>query len=223
MLLQLLFNYLSGSLWLGFAQLHSNINIYERKQFRNPANQTCFKTSWLCTQSRFSFKLLAVITLEMNYPSETGYPLDNSHQTDNTTLIIWKWSVLIFDEQSVRLYPSVHPSILPGFEDGYPSLVWKQPLLALKRVDLIVSFNLDLSLDCLQSSFALKIHAVLISLTVIAESDVTIIKRFNRISWKKTDCGLFWSKQTHCQPRNWAADWSILELVTDHWLVCYPG
>ena len=22
------------------------------------------------------------------YPSETGYPLDNSHQTDNTTLII---------------------------------------------------------------------------------------------------------------------------------------
>ena len=44
--------------------------------------------SWLCTQSRFSFKLLAVITLEMNYPSEMGYPLDNSHQTDNTTLII---------------------------------------------------------------------------------------------------------------------------------------
>ena len=28
---------------------------------------------------------MAVFTLEPDYPSETGYPLDNSHQTDNTS------------------------------------------------------------------------------------------------------------------------------------------
>ena len=30
---------------------------------------------------------MAVFTLETDYPSETGYPLDNSHQRDNTVLI----------------------------------------------------------------------------------------------------------------------------------------
>ena len=37
---------------------------------------------------------------------------------------------------------------------------------------------------------------------------------------EKTDCWLFCSKQTLRQPRNGIADWSIGQLLTDHWLVC---
>ena len=59
---------------------------------------------------------LAVFRLATDYPSETGYPLDNSRQTDNTTSSE-NGTVLIFDEQSSQLYPSVHPSILTDFED----------------------------------------------------------------------------------------------------------
>ena len=52
-----------------------------------------------------------------DYPSETGYPLDDSRQTDNN-LKMKRFQCLIFDEQSASLYPSVHPSILTDFEDG---------------------------------------------------------------------------------------------------------
>ena len=34
------------------------------------------------------------------------------------------------------------------------------------------------------------------------------------------DCGLFCCKQTLRQPRNGVTDWSVLQLLTDHWLVC---
>ena len=35
------------------------------------------------------------------------------------------------------------------------------------------------------------------------------------------DCGFFCSKQTLRQPpKNGVTDWSILQLLTDHWLVC---
>ena len=42
-----------------------------------------------------------------------GYPMNNSHQTDNTLK-----TVLIVDGQSDRLYPSVFPLMLIEFEDG---------------------------------------------------------------------------------------------------------
>ena len=51
--------------------------------------------------------MLAIFTLETDYPSETGYPLDNLRQTDNTTLKFENGTVLIFDEQSAWLYLSV--------------------------------------------------------------------------------------------------------------------
>ena len=41
---------------------------------------------------------LAVFTLEMDCLSGTGYPLDNSHQTDNTSYFE-NGTVLILDEQ----------------------------------------------------------------------------------------------------------------------------
>ena len=34
------------------------------------------------------------------------------------------------------------------------------------------------------------------------------------------DCWLFFSKQALRQPRNGVTDWSIAQLLTDHWLVC---
>ena len=37
---------------------------------------------------------------------------------------------------------------------------------------------------------------------------------------EKTDCWLFFSKQTLRQPRNEVTDWSIAQLLTDNWLVC---
>ena len=37
---------------------------------------------------------------------------------------------------------------------------------------------------------------------------------------KFMDCWLFCSKQTLRQPRNRVTDWSIAQLLTDHWLVC---
>ena len=43
---------------------------------------------------------MAVFTLVTDYPfSETGYPLDNSRQTDNN-LKMKRFQCLIFDEQS---------------------------------------------------------------------------------------------------------------------------
>ena len=41
--------------------------------------------------------------------------------------------VLIFDEQSAWLYPSVHQSILLDFEDGYPSLSVKAAIIGLEK------------------------------------------------------------------------------------------
>ena len=61
--------------------------------------------------------LLAVFTLETDYPSETCYPLDNTRKADNTPQFRYG-TVLVFAEQSAGLYPSVHPSILTDFEDG---------------------------------------------------------------------------------------------------------
>ena len=37
---------------------------------------------------------------------------------------------------------------------------------------------------------------------------------------EKMDCWLFFSKQALRQPRNGVTDWSIAQLLTDHWLVC---
>ena len=37
---------------------------------------------------------------------------------------------------------------------------------------------------------------------------------------EKTDCCLFCGKRTLRQPRNGVTDWSITQLLTDHWLVC---
>ena len=75
------------------------------------------------------------------------------------------------------------------------------------------------NLDCLQSSFSLKIRLVLISDSAIANHDV-MLQWGIRTRREKTDCGLFCCKQTLRQPRNGEADWSVLQLLTDHWLVC---
>ena len=71
-------------------------------------------------------------------------------------------------------------------------------------------------LDCLQSTFSLKIRLVLISSSAIPNHDV-IITETRR---EKTDCLLFCSKQTLRQTRNGVTDWSIAQVLTDHWLVC---
>ena len=63
---------------------------------------------------------MAVFTLETYNPSETGYPLYNSGQTDNTPQLE-NGTVLILDEQYVWINPSVYQSISTDFEDGYPS------------------------------------------------------------------------------------------------------
>ena len=60
---------------------------------------------------------MAVFTLETDYPSEMGYMLDNSSQTDYTSSFE-NATVLILDEQSTCLYPSAYPSILTDFGDG---------------------------------------------------------------------------------------------------------
>ena len=61
---------------------------------------------------------LAAFILDTEYPSETGYPLDNSCQTDNSRLNLKNGTVLILDGQATWLYLSVSPSILTDFEDG---------------------------------------------------------------------------------------------------------
>ena len=37
---------------------------------------------------------------------------------------------------------------------------------------------------------------------------------------EKTDCWLLCSKQTLRQPQKGVTDWSIVQLLTDNWLVC---
>ena len=61
---------------------------------------------------------LAAFILDTEYPSETGYPLDNSRQTDNSRLNLKNGTLLILDGQATWLYLSVSPSILTDFEDG---------------------------------------------------------------------------------------------------------
>ena len=43
---------------------------------------------------------------------------------------------------------------------------------------------------------------------------------FTEMRQEKMDCWLFCSKQTLRQPRNRVTDWSVAQLLTDHWLVC---
>ena len=73
-------------------------------------------------------------------------------------------------------------------------------------------------LDCLQFTFSLKIHLVL----DLIQRDCKPRCYYIGIEMRreKTDCWLFCSKQTLRQPRNGVTDWSIAQLLTDHWLVC---
>ena len=77
----------------------------------------------------------------------------------------------------------------------------------------------EIAIDCLQSNFSLKIHPVLISASDIANHNVMLQRRIGTRG-EKTDCGLFCIKQTFHQPRNRVTNWSILLLLTDHWVVC---
>ena len=63
----------------------------------------------------------------MDCTSETGYPLDNSHQTDNTSYFE-NGTILILDEQSIRINLAVYPSNLTDFEEDYPSQTDNPPL-----------------------------------------------------------------------------------------------
>ena len=51
----------------------------------------------------------------------------------------------------------------------------------------------------------------------IGNQDVIIAIETRR---EKTDCWRFCSKQTLRQPRNGVTDWSIVQLLTDNWLIC---
>ena len=75
------------------------------------------------TQSSRVAPTLAIFTLE------TDYPLDNSRQTDNTSLFQNRTD-LIFDGQSAWLYPSVFffRQFWRILKMDYPSIVWKRPL-----------------------------------------------------------------------------------------------
>ena len=79
-------------------------------------------------------------------------------------------------------------------------------------------FHLCVGIDCLQSAFSLKIHLVL----DLIQRDCKPRCYYMGIETRreKTDCWLFCSKQTLRQPRNGVTDWSIAQLLTDHWLVC---
>ena len=74
------------------------------------------------------------------------------------------------------------------------------------------------SLDCLQSTFSLKIRLDLDLIPRDCKPRCYYIGIETRR--EKTDCWLFCSKQTLRQPRNGVTDWSIAQLLTDHWLVC---
>ena len=80
----------------------------------------------------------------------------------------------------------------------------------------LIKYISSVTLDCLQSAFSLKIRLVLISSSAIANHDVNTLETRR----EKTDCWLFCSKKTLRLPRNGASDWSIAQMLTDHWLVC---
>ena len=77
--------------------------------------------------------------------------------------------------------------------------------------------------DCLQSTFSLKIYLVLIPASNVIVNDITISEGI-RTRWEKTDWALFLSKQTLCWPRNGVADWSYFFFSSLHpclsWLTC---
>ena len=70
------------------------------------------------------------------------------------------------------------------------------------------------SLDCLQSTFSLKIRLNLDLIPRDCKPRCYFIGIETRR--EKTGCGLFCSKQTLRQPRNGVTDWSIAQLLTDH-------
>ena len=72
--------------------------------------------------------------------------------------------------------------------------------------------------DCLQAAFSLKTRQGLDLIQRDCKQRCYYIRVETRR--EKTDCWLFCSKQTLRQPRNGVTDWSIAQLLTDHWLVC---
>ena len=81
-----------------------------------------------------------------------------------------------------------------------------------------LNFARYVPLDCLHSDFSLTIRLVLDLIQRDCKSQCYYIGIERRRD--KTDCRLFCSKQTLRQPRNEVTDWSIAQLLTDHWLVC---
>ena len=82
----------------------------------------------------------------------------------------------------------------------------------------LVLFARCVPLDCLQSAVSLKIRLVLDLIQRDCKPWCYYIGIERR--QEKMDCWLFCSKQTLRQPRNRVTDWSIAQLLTDHWLVC---
>ena len=111
--------------------------------------------------------------------------------------------------------------VLSHFGFGIPNPQDKHGCCNICRNDCKCSKCVELHqdvLDCLQSAFSLKtrLHLGLISSSAIANQDVITTE----MRWEKMDCWLFCSKQTLRQPRNGVTDWSIAQMLTDHWLVC---
>ena len=52
---------------------------------QEPTQSKQFPKGELLGKGLVESRLLTVLTLERDYPSETGYPWDNSRQTDNTS------------------------------------------------------------------------------------------------------------------------------------------
>ena len=72
-----------------FSSVLGNLSLYNRKhesdQNPEPAQSKLFPKGELWGKGSVEPHLLTVLTLERDYPSETGYPWDNSRQTDNTS------------------------------------------------------------------------------------------------------------------------------------------
>ena len=85
---------------------------------------------------------MAVFTLETDYPCETSYPFDNSRQIGNTSQSE-NGIVLILNDrkQSVRLCPSVYPSIsMDSLKMDYPfQRACVQPPPPLSKIEKGVS------------------------------------------------------------------------------------
>ena len=72
-----------------FSSVLGNLSLCNRKhesdQDPEPAQSKLFPKGELGGKGQVDPHLLTVLTLERDYPSETGYPWDNSRQTDNTS------------------------------------------------------------------------------------------------------------------------------------------